>query len=119
MDWVYHDLETLEKKMNSNGYFEAHYPSHPHNVGGWVLYHRLVMENYIGRYLDPEVEVVHHVNENKTCNYIWNLWLTTPEEHTLIHRLGARHKKTSKASMSKKHRKASKKRQRGYDGRFK
>lgn len=118
MEWVYHNLEEKEEKLNNNGYLEVYYPEHPHAVGGWILKHRMVMENFVGYYLDPEVDVVHHVNEVKTCNYIWNLFLTTAEEHTLIHRLGHKHKKSTKKSMSKAHKTAHKKRQRGIDGRF-
>lgn len=118
MEWTYCELESKEKRMNSNGYYEVDYPEHPYAVSGKVLYHRLVMENHVMRFLDPETEVVHHVNENKTCNYIWNLWLTTPEEHTYIHRLGNRHDAKTRKQMSKKHQQASKKRKRGPGGTF-
>jgi hypothetical protein len=75
------------------------------------------MENYVGRYLTPE-EVVHHVNENKTCNFIWNLFLCSQKEHTLIHRMGAKHGTKTRDSMSKSHRKVAKNRKRGAGGKF-
>jgi hypothetical protein len=96
---------------------EVYYPEHPHNVEGWVLMHRLVMENHVQSYLDPE-SVVHHVNEIKTCNEIWNLFLTTPEEHSFIHKLGNRHKASTRAKMSASHKIAAQRRVRGPDGKF-
>lgn len=116
-DWMGHDLEKRKKRKNSNGYLEVFYPEHPYNVDNWVLLHRLVMEDHIGRHLEPD-EVVHHLNEIKTCNEIWNLFLTDEKEHTLIHRMGKRHKKSSTANMSKAHKKIVHRRVRGADGRF-
>lgn len=115
--WENHDLSKMQERKNSNGYMEVWYPEHPNNVEGWVLKHRLVMENHIERYLDP-LDVVHHVNEIKTCNEIWNLWLTNEKEHTFIHRLGKHHTRSATARMSKKHRKIAQTRQRDPYGRF-
>ena len=46
--------------------------------------HRLVVENYIGRYLLPE-EIVHHKDLNKTNNNLSNLQIVSSSEHTKIH----------------------------------
>lgn len=102
---------------NSNGYFAVKFPEHPNAVDGWILLHRLVMEDRLQRYLEPE-EVVHHVNEIKTCNEIWNLFLTNEVEHTLIHRMGKAHKAKSRVNMSKAHKKIVNRRTRGPGGRF-
>jgi hypothetical protein len=115
--WKAHDLEKRDKRRNSNGYFEAWYPEHPRNVEGWVLVHRLVMENHIQRYLTLD-EVVHHVNEHKECNEIWNLFLTDESEHTFIHRLGHRHRSSTRRKMSESHKKIAQNRVRGPDGKF-
>ena len=73
------------RKKHSQGYILVHAPNHPNaDRGGFVLEHRLVMENAIGRYLDKS-EIVHHANENKSDNRIENLFLTTMSEHARHH----------------------------------
>lgn len=50
-------------------------PIHPHQYrGGYVYEHRYVIEQSIGRYLDPK-EKVHHINGNITDNRLENLVL--------------------------------------------
>lgn len=69
--------------INKDGYVEIYSPDHPHGRKHtpYVLEHRLVMENHLGRYLTKE-EVVHHVNGVKDDNRIENLELfATNGEH--------------------------------------
>ena len=63
------------KRITSKGYVEI-------KCGRtWVLEHRLVVENFIGRKLNQE-EAVHHINGNKKDNRIENLMLfPTQKEH--------------------------------------
>lgn len=63
------------------GYIDIYAPDHPSNVGKakhgsnmYVKEHRLVMEQHLGRILEP-YEHVHHVNGEKTDNRITNLEL--------------------------------------------
>lgn len=119
MSWVQHDFRGRRIRKNTGGYREIYYPEHPHcDDDGYVLIHRMVMENHLQRYLDPVGEVVHHVNEDKTCNELWNLFLCTPQEHTLIHRLGKKHTRSGRANMSEKHRQIAPMRKRDFSGRF-
>ena len=77
-----HDLDkfTLHKNM---GYYWVNYPDHPFAYDcGMVLFHRLVMENFLNRYLQSE-EIIHHKDENKQNNSIDNLELI---KHGLHHK---------------------------------
>lgn len=52
---------------------------------GSVYEHRLVMEEHLGRYLEPH-EQVHHRDENKRNNHIDNLLLcSSQQEHSEQH----------------------------------
>ena len=118
MDWMQFDWSDRQKRKTANGYWEVYLPEHPFNNDNYMLIHRLIMENYIKRYLDPNLEIVHHINEDKECNEIWNLFLTNPEEHIYIHRLGKKHSRYGRAAISRKHRKIAEKRRRNEKGQF-
>lgn len=71
--------------ITHNGYRQIRMPSHPHADSiGYVKEHRLVMEDYLGRYLES-TEVVHHIDEDKLNNSIDNLELCLKEIHTSYH----------------------------------
>lgn len=61
----------------SEGYLQLYRPDHPYATRkGYVLQHRLVMEEVLGRYLHED-ETVHHRNGNKLDNVPSNLELWT------------------------------------------
>lgn len=72
---------TKYKRLTTRGYVEVYQPTHPMaQKSGYLMEHRLIMANYLGRPLEPS-EVVHHLNEIKTDNRIENLDLLAKVEH--------------------------------------
>ena len=71
--------------VERDGYISIYRPGHPFaNATGRVMEHRLVVEERIGRYLDPE-EIIHHLNENKQDNRDENLEIRENVEHLREH----------------------------------
>ena len=67
------------------GYVRILKLNHYYCKNGWVLEHRVVVEDYIKRALDRK-EVVHHLDENKTNNKIENLMIfKNQKEHMKWH----------------------------------
>ncbi len=69
-----HNLDRLSLTVSSQGYVLAEYPSHPKSWGrdGYVHFHRLVMENQLGRFLRDD-EFVFHKDDVRKNNDIGNL----------------------------------------------
>lgn len=68
-----------------SGYRMIHMPEHPHaDSKGYVREHRLVVEQHLGRILEPN-EHVHHIDRNKQNNAIENLEVLSDVEHTKLH----------------------------------
>lgn len=76
------------KKIVSKGHYNyAVVKEHPHATKhGYVLHHRVVMENNLGRLLNPD-EVVHHINGDKKDNRIQNLEVLDSRQHVRMHGL--------------------------------
>lgn len=83
------------RTIDKNGYVLVFCPGHPmarkmgHRIPKYVLEHRLVMAEHLGRMLDPQ-EVVHHKNGDKADNRIENLELYTSNAHHLEDELSGR-----------------------------
>lgn len=69
----------------ANGYILIRKPDHPNcDSKGYVLLHRLIVEEHIKRYL-TKGEVIHHIDFNKDNNDISNLQILNASEHAYIH----------------------------------
>lgn len=75
------NTDECNKKTQTKGYVLFHIPTHPFaDYNGYVLAHRVIAEQYLGRYLTAS-EVVHHIDNDKTNNDLDNLWLF-PDQQT-------------------------------------
>ena len=73
------------KYYDKDGYVQILMPEHPMaKKDGYVLEHRFIMSEYIGRLLG-QAEVVHHIDEVKDNNQIENLELYEKREHDRMH----------------------------------
>lgn len=81
----------IKKLINKGDYLYALVPDHPKATkNGYVLAHRVIMEQSLGRFLE-EGEVVHHINKDKHDNRIENLQLMNNKEHNRFHGYERKH----------------------------
>lgn len=68
------------RHITTSGYVSVKRPDHPcANNAGYVPEHRLVMEDYLGRLLEPHEEV-HHKNGDRADNELHNLELWSTKQ---------------------------------------
>lgn len=73
------------RRILPNGYVYIYAPDHPRATkAGAVMEHRLVAEEYLGRYLEP-YEIVHHKDGDKSHNAWENLEVATRSQHVSNH----------------------------------
>lgn len=92
------------KKKNKKGYVLLLKKGHQMaDRNGYILEHRYVMAEHLGRMLTNN-EVVHHKNGIKDDNRIENLELMTVAEHTIKHNSGRKMSDKTKQLISKANR---------------
>ena len=83
----------------SGGYVMRLVTEHPFATSrGYVPEHRLVMEERLGRFLAPRIELVHHIDQNRSNNDVSNLKVVSPILHPKNHQ-GERNNKGQFASL--------------------
>lgn len=76
---------SILRTVKKGDYIYAVVPNHPKATKrGYVLLHRVIMENYLGRLLNSN-EIVHHKDGNKHNNTLSNLELMDSKEHNRMH----------------------------------
>jgi hypothetical protein len=76
----------VEKIVRKGDYNYAVVRNHPNAIKfGYVLHHRVVVENHLNRLLNSH-EIVHHKNGDKLDNDIGNLEILSASAHTKMHR---------------------------------
>jgi hypothetical protein len=74
-------------KIHSTGYKMIKLPNHPNaSKTGYVMYHRYILERFLGYYLDASYHV-HHIDFDKTNNDVKNLVAIKHEAHNRLHAL--------------------------------
>lgn len=91
------------RKRTPAGYVALCIKAHPNSdkTNGYIFEHRIVMESYLGRYLE-ENEIVHHINEKKHDNRIENLEIMERGEHTRLHHKDSKRSEEVKGKISRK-----------------
>jgi len=75
----------VRKSISKGDYNYSLVPEHPNATkNGYVLEHRIVVENHLNRILNTD-EVVHHKNEDKKDNSVGNLIVMCSGEHSKTH----------------------------------
>lgn len=75
----------IEKIVSKGDYNYAVVREHPHATKhGYVLHHRVVVENALGRLLNPN-EIVHHKNRRRKDNRRKNLEILDKHSHARLH----------------------------------
>ena len=82
-------------KLNNIGYYII--TSRKENNNGKLL-HRLIWEKWYGTL--PPTTYIHHLDENRTNNCIWNLEPLHNSDHTSLHHKGLVHSKETCIKMS-------------------
>ena len=84
------------RRINEQGYIEIWNPDHANAMKkGYILEHRMVMSDYLGRTLLNN-EDVHHINGNKSDNWIENLEILTKTQHTALHEMNSSHNQSAR-----------------------
>lgn len=84
------------RKKTPKGYIQILDKNHPNSdVNGYVLEHRIIVEQKLGRYLNED-EIVHHINGVKDDNRSSNLQVMSKGEHIKLHHTGSKRSEETK-----------------------
>jgi hypothetical protein len=82
------NARTYGELTTQHGRLKIKLPDHPYcDSSGYVFYHRYVVEQHFGYFIDPKEYDVHHIDENKSNNELANLAVIRRSAHMRLHAL--------------------------------
>src|SRR6056300_846912 len=94
-----------KKRKKRHGYIFMYRPEHPrkgtkfNGKSGYIREHILVVEEHLGRYLNPG-ETIHHINANRADNRIENLYLFPSNSAHISYHMQFKHGKCEEITLS-------------------
>jgi len=72
------------RRINGRGHVAIRNNNHPNSVDGYILEHRMIASNVLGRPL-KDGEIIHHINRNPADNRNENLMICNQSYHDFLH----------------------------------
>lgn len=82
--WITSTGYFVDRRTTTGKYVKVRVREHPNARNGYIVEHRVLVEDKLGRILEAH-EAVHHIDGNRKNNNLSNLQLLTHAAHTSLH----------------------------------